>query len=220
MQAEDTPFRFIDLLNEADRRRLAQTSAPRAFGAGAMIIAEDDPPGEMYLMISGHGQVCVYSADGRDVSYRDLIPGDIFGELSMIDGLPRSAFVTARTDVVVVAIDSAAYGRLIATHPAIGLAMSRHLSAQIRILTTRVLEVTTLLVRDRLLRELSRRAQRTGPDGDVGEVRPAPTHADLASRIGTHREAVTKELSRLAREGHIVRADGALLIPSLRALPD
>lgn len=219
MQAGDPQVRFIDLLDEADQLRLAETAARRAFGAGTTVIAEDDPPGEMYLVISGHCQVCVYSTDGRDVSYRDMFCGDIFGELSMLDGLPRSAYVIARTDVVVGAIDGADYGRLIAAHPAIGLAMSRHLAAQIRVLTTRVLEGTTLLVRRRLVRELSRRAQRSGPDGDVGELRPAPTHADLASRIGTHREAVTKELSRLAREGHVVRGDGTLQIPSLRALP-
>jgi len=208
--------RFLELLTTEDRAALLAAAAKRHFPEGADVISADDPPGEMYLLIEGRARVCVYSEDGRDVSYRDLDAGDVFGEMAMLDGGPRSAFVTARTALTVGALSRADYDRLAATHPGVALAMNLHLTAQIRALTTRVLELSTLVVRHRLTRELARRAQRV--DGDRAVLTDLPTHAELASRIGTHREAVTKELSRLVRKGLLARSGDSLLVPSLNAL--
>jgi CRP-like cAMP-binding protein len=209
---------FLGLLAETDRARLVAALSVRAVDAGAAVISADDPPGEMYVVLEGEARVSVYSEDGRDVSYRDLTAGDVFGELAMLDGAPRSAYVTARSVLKVGALPRSAYDRLAAEAPGIALAMNLHLTAQIRSLTTRVLELSTLVVRARLMRELARRASPVEGDADRAILTDVPTHADLASRIGTHREAITKELSRMVKAGLVERDGDRLIIPSLSAL--
>ena len=76
---------------------------------------------------------------------------------------------------------------------------------KIRALTTRVYEFSTLAVKNRIQAELLRLARLASGDGKRARVAPAPTHSEIASRVATHREAVTRELNRLARLGLIER---------------
>ena len=92
------------------------------------------------------------------------------------------------------------------------MAIMRHLSHQVRVLTSRVFEFSTLAVRNRVHAELLRMAT---PSGDIF---PRPTHEDFASRISTHREAVTRELSRLEELGLLVRQGRALRLKDIGAL--
>lgn len=218
MHEPEAQRRFADLLSVEDRQRLIDAAATREFGRDATIIAADEPPGEMFLILSGEARVSVFSEDGKEISYCDLGPGDIFGELALLDDQPRSAFVTAVTPLRAAALRRADFERLVRGAPQVALAMNVYLAAKLRSMTTRVLERSTMLVPERLARELVRRAERTDPGNDRAIIRPMPPHADLAARIDTHREAVTKELGRLAREGLIVRDGDALIIPSLRDL--
>ncbi len=96
--------------------------------------------------------------------------------------------------------------------------MLEHLSAQIRRLTERVFEFSTLLVRDRLIRELLRLAEASGGQEGGAEIRPAPTHFELVHRISSHREVVSRELSALAKAGLVEKREGALMVSDLDQL--
>ena len=153
--------------------------------------------------------------------YRDILPGDIFGEIAALDGGPRSTFVTAKGRVRLAALDEAAFESLLAEAPGIARALLRHLAGGMRRLTDRVYEQTALNVRHRLMCEVLRRARDAAPEGsDSAVVAPSPRHAEVAALIGTHREAVTKELSALDREGLVAKARGGLRVPSLRRLEE
>jgi CRP-like cAMP-binding protein len=107
--------------------------------------------------------------------------------------------------------------------PRAGLWMSQLLVARIRNLTSRAFELATLPVAGRVQSELLRLAREADVSSDRLEIHPMPTHADLAARIGTHREAVTRELNLLAGEG-ILRQSGRrveiLSVARLHALYD
>ena len=93
-----------------------------------------------------------------------------------------------------------------------------HLSTQLRRMTDRVFEFSTLVVRKRLILELLRWARETGPaDGQVC-ITPAPTHFELAARISTHREAVSREMSALAKKGLIEKRVSRLVLRDVAAL--
>jgi CRP-like cAMP-binding protein len=92
----------------------------------------------------------------------------------------------------------------------------RHLTTQVRALTERVFEFSTLAVRNRVHAELVRLARDHG--GNDAVIRPAPTHTEIASRISTHREAVTRELNRLEDLGLIVREGRSLRVQDLERL--
>jgi hypothetical protein len=88
----------------------------------------------------------------------------------------------------------------------------------VRTLTKRVYEFSTLAVNNRIQAELLRLAGLGTREGKGARISPAPTHAEIASRVSTHREAVTRELNRLSRVGIIERRSGALVVHDLDRL--
>jgi CRP/FNR family cyclic AMP-dependent transcriptional regulator len=207
------PNFFAMLAPEARRQALARARALRV-RKGQTVVARGANSTEVFFVLEGRLEVVLYSADGREVLLRSLRPGDMFGELAAIDGQHRSASIVAQTDGRLMGIGRSDF------RAAVDAWLSEHLVAQIRIMTERLFELSALNVQSRLHCELLRIARAgLGPIG-VTEVRPAPTHAELASRIGTHREAVTREMRALA-ERNIVRGGRRRLefldIPSLEA---
>lgn len=151
---------------------------------------------EVFFIMEGEAQALLYSANGREVSIRNIGPGDLFGELSALDDQPRSASIVAATDMRLMVMGHTDFRACIESSPYAALWLARRLGAEVRRLTERVFELSALNVRARLHCELLRMA-RTGV-GHKLVVSPAPTHAELANRIGTHREAVTREMRALA----------------------
>ena len=98
------------------------------------------------------------------------------------------------------------------------LALLRQFVTKIRTLTTRVYEFSALAVSNRIQAELLRLANLAPQDGKGARIAAAPTHSEIASRISTHREAVTRELNRLARIGIIERKSGTLVVRDLDRL--
>jgi CRP-like cAMP-binding protein len=96
--------------------------------------------------------------------------------------------------------------------------MLPQLVMKIRALTTRVYEFSTLAVSNRIQAELLRLASLALRDGERVRIAPAPTHTEIASRVSTHREAVTRELARLARLGVIERERNALVVTDVERL--
>jgi CRP-like cAMP-binding protein len=141
--------------------------------------------------------------------------GMIFGEISAIDGLPRSASVEAGEACTIARLPRKRFLAMIGENPGFALAVARQLAGHVRRLTTRVFEFSTMAVRQRLRAELLRLAKPTAADADTALIVSLPTHAELASRISTHREAVSRELALLDGEGLAVKQGRNLLIPSL-----
>jgi CRP-like cAMP-binding protein len=108
----------------------------------------------------------------------------------------------------------------IASHPQFTMAVLKHLTGQVRVLTTRIFEFSTMAVRHRLRAELLRLAEAASNGNDQSVLSPAPKHAEIASRISTHREAVTREFAWLESQGYVAKQGRALAIPSLKRLRD
>ena len=113
-----------------------------------------------------------------------------------------------------------AFRELLQAEPRVAQALLPQLVKKIRILTTRVYEFSTLAVKNRIQAELLRLARLAPRDGKRARIAPVPTHSEIASRVATHREAVTRELNRLARMGLIERASGALMVKDVEALAE
>lgn len=190
---------------------------------GQIIMAEGGEASEVYLVRAGRVQVSLFSPHGREVILRDLGENWIFGETAAIDGFPRSANIVALEESLLAVLRGDDFLEFLKTVPGAGLWMSQMLVGRIRDLTARAFELATLPVAARLHGEILRLALETGVDGDYVMIRQMPKHADLAARIGTHREAVTRELNLLAGEG-ILRQVGrnveVLSVARLRALYD
>jgi CRP-like cAMP-binding protein len=217
MMAEDAQP-FLDRLPPADRSALIAAARRTEVPAGAEIIAEGEPAEAVFLLLEGEAVAVRYSSEGRTVSYSDIVAGDLFGEIAALDGGLRTAAVLARSRCVVGVLSSRDFEAAIAASPTLAMALMRNLARLVRLNSARVFEGVTMTVRQRLALELLRRAAPSEAGGGEMLIDPAPTHADLAARIGTHREAITKELSALAAR-KLLRRDGRrFVLPSADGL--
>ncbi|MEK6736281.1 MAG: helix-turn-helix domain-containing protein, partial [Pseudomonadota bacterium] len=137
-----------------------------------------------------------------------------------IDGRSRSATVVAKTNSLLASISSSAFQELIFTKRQIAAAILQRLTGQIRRLTERVFEFSTLAVRNRIHAELLRLTKKQTVIANVAIISPAPTHVELANLVSTHREAVTRELNNLAKENLILRKDHELHILDVAKLTE
>ena len=209
---------FFAGLRTEDLVALASRCRWRITRSGELIIGHRDQSRDVLFLLSGRLRVNVYSPSGRQVSFRDIRPGDVFGELSAIDGKPRSASVESLVLSTLMVMPQAVFLDLLQAHPPVMMETLCRLTALVRALTERIVEVSTLAVRNRVQAEVVRLARDHG--GAEAVVCPAPTHAEIASRISTHREAVTRELRRLETLGLIARQGRTLRVTDLPRLTE
>ena len=164
---------------------------------------------DVYFVLSGLARVVIVSS-GREMILRDIREGQYFGHYSAIDGNPRSAAIVAVTDAVVARMSAAVLWEAIHRYEKVREGILRDLVGDIRTANQRAHEQANFDVRKRLCAELIRLSRTTGEGRVV--VSPPPTHAEFAARISTHREAVTKTLSSLEKEGMIARSPTAILL--------
>jgi CRP/FNR family transcriptional regulator, cyclic AMP receptor protein len=208
--------RLLSQLSDEALAALAPRCRWKSATGGELIIGHRDQSRDVLFLLTGLARVNVYSLSGRQVSFRDIRPGDVVGELSAIDGRPRSASVESLLPSTFMVMPQAVFHDVLQSHPPVLFATLHHLTAQIRALTDRVFEFSTLAVRNRVQAELVRLAREHG--GSEAVIQPAPTHSEIASRISTHREAVTRELSRLEDLGIVAREGRTLRVTNLSRL--
>ena len=209
---------FLSRLCDADLAALAERWAARSYRHNELIIAHGETGSDVFFLLEGRARVTLFSEDGREIAYRDVEPGDIFGELAGIHGKARSASIVALEQSRAARLPAAAFRDIVKTHPAFAWTLLEHLSAQLRRMTERVFEFSTLVVRQRLIHELLRRAEEAEQDDDEVSIYPAPTHFELAATISTHREAVSREMSTLAKKGLVEKRGNRLVLRDLGAL--
>lgn len=203
---------------------LAQQCLWHSVEAGKPLLLRAEQQGEVFLLVSGRVRVTTYSANGRQVTFRDSEAGEHFGDIAAIDGGPRSADVVTLAPSVVASLERAAFMALLRDEPRVAERVMLRLASLVRQLSERVIDLSTLGVQNRLhaeLLRLARAANASAPQGaDANQARldPAPKHAALASQISTNREQVTRELNVLVRSG-VLRKDGkALLVADVARL--
>jgi CRP/FNR family transcriptional regulator, cyclic AMP receptor protein len=208
-------LRSVALLAGLSAQRLetlARECAWRNFDAKQSIISRAAPDRDLYFIVSGRVRVTTYSAAGRQVTFRDFGPGEHFGEVAAIDGMARSADVVGLESGLLASLPPAALARLLREEPALAERLLRDFAKLVRRLSSRVVDLSTLGVHQRLHTELLRLAQEAGVKDNRARIDPAPKHADLASQVSTYREQVTRELSTLAKAGVLGKEGRALLV--------
>ena len=190
----------------------------RRFEAGQRVFSRESLDRDVYLIVSGKVRVAAYSGAGQQVTYRDLEAGTWFGDLAAIDELSRSADVEALEETLLASMSPAVFRRLLHEHPEVCDRMLLRLVTLIRDLSDRVFDFSTLGVQNRVHAELLRLAKQAGVEKNRARIDPAPKHTDIASKVSTYREQVTRELSALAKQGLLVRDGQTLVIPDVGRL--
>lgn len=203
-----------------ERMAIARQCAWNKVDANTQIINHLDDSSDVYFVVQGRLRAINYSIGGKEVSFRDIPPGEMFGEFAAIDGQARSANVFAIEDAFIGSLTAEAFADVMVRHPAVALEMMRRLTGQIRTLTERIFEFSTMAVNNRIHAELLRLSMASGVEGNVSILAPPPTHAEIASRVSTHREAVTREINRLAQKGLLAKEKRTLIVTDFAALQE
>ncbi len=204
-------------LPQAEMAALAKRCAWRKFDAGEQVLAHLDAGTDVLFLVEGKLRVSLYSASGKEVAFEDLEAAMCFGEMAAIDKRGRSASVFALEASNVAFLPASAFRELMRMHFAVALNVMKELCRLVRKLDERVFEFSTLTVSNRIHAELLRLGG-GDPEKEYAVVSPPPRHAEIASRVSTHREAVTRELNIMAKAGILRQDREALHILDMKRL--
>jgi CRP/FNR family cyclic AMP-dependent transcriptional regulator len=206
-------------LGDAQLDTLRKDLIRRKFQQGEAIFQQGDPGQALYLIESGQVRIYLQDEEGQETSVVVYGPGEIFGELAVIDGLPRSASVVAMEDTAVYMLNRDGFRKHMRNSPQLALNFMKALSVRVRYSTQQVESLALLDVPSRLARKLLELARQHGsvvPEGV--RINLTLNQSDLAGLVGTTRESINKTLGTFRRQGLILMEQGRLTILDPEAL--
>jgi CRP/FNR family transcriptional regulator len=210
---------FVEL-SETELSFLSQRVVRRRFGSSQLIFSEGEPCPGLWVVESGLVKIFKTSASGREQVLAIDGPGHTVAELPVFDGGSYPASALAVHESALLFVSKADFQALCMAHPGVALKVLKVIGARLRSLVTIIEELSFTTVRSRLAALLCRMAQqgRKTPAG-IEFALPA-SNQEIAAQIGTVRELVSRNFSRLQSAG-ILRLEGrTVLVPELKALED
>lgn len=208
-------------VDDATIERQSMRCAWRSYEENELIIDYEDDSRDVRFIIDGKVRIILRIATGKEVILTEMREGEFFGEIAAIDEEGRSANVTALNRTRICAMPQSVFIEMVETQPSVNRAVMKTLATRCRNLNSRLAEHCFLQTKHRLYTELLRLSRpRLGHDGQRS-ISPPPTQKDLASRIGTRREVVSREIASLKRNRIVDKTTGALVLcdlPKLNAL--
>ena len=206
-------------LTDDELADIAEVAEPVHFSAGEIVFREGDFSTSCDMISSGHACAVRRHSGGRAITLARFGPGDLFGELAMLDDQRRSAMIEALDELDALSIRGDDMRRLLRAHPDIAIRMITGLAQKLRQTNERLAGQSFQTVQSRVARALSdlveaARAER----GSNGEIVITGTQAELARLAGSSRESASRFLAVLERAGIITQGRGRLTVHDPAAL--
>ncbi len=201
------------LLHPLPREALEPLSAQmrlRSFARRAMVMSKDSPTQELGFLVEGRLQGVDFTVDGRSVGLYFVDPGDYFGELSVVDGMPGSEFVVAAARSTVAVLEARAARDLISMNPQLASAVMARLAQRVRAVMAQRMLLSLVNPFQRLSVQLLQLSHANA--GGPATVDPVPTHQELAIMINASRETVTRAFQLLFLNNILVREGNTLTL--------
>jgi CRP/FNR family cyclic AMP-dependent transcriptional regulator len=203
-----------DVLQDSLLQAIAQRGGVRSYPANAVLVTEDDRSDSLFVILQGRVKAFGAGIDGREVVYSTLGAGEYFGEMTL-DGGPRSASVMTLEPTTCAVVPGAEVRDFLAAHPDFALHLVKKLIKLARASTEHVKSLALEDVYGRIARLL--RTLAVQEDGAL-VVPEKLTQQDIAERVGSSREMVSRVFKPLAEGGYIeVRAGRIVLLKKLPA---
>jgi CRP/FNR family transcriptional regulator/CRP/FNR family cyclic AMP-dependent transcriptional regulator len=200
-------------LTENDLVDLASHLREVKYEKGSAIISVDDPGTRFFVVAKGKVKVVLYSTDGREVIFSLMKDGDFFGEMSLLDGKPRSATVIAQGDVSLLTLERDDFIKWLEGHPSAFMMLVSELSCRLREADEQIGSLALLDVYGRVARRMLDVARKEGkrvPGGIL--IAERPSQVELAGLVGASRETVARAMSEIQRRGFIRKRGHGLLL--------
>ena len=207
-------------LSATDLGELRDLGTRRGLPAGATVFVEGDDPYDVMIVERGDIKLVTAALNGQETMLDVLSAGEVLGELSAIDGAPRSATATALTDVDLTSIPMARFLGFLQANPSSMGALLAVAVRRLRLSNRRQLEFTTADALGRVCTRLDGLAGRYGRVSEVDAVHiDLPiTQTELAQWCGLSREAVVKALRKMRDLGWVSTTDGSVVVVDRQAV--
>lgn len=203
-------IRLLETLTADERATLETRCQWRRFAKGDEVFSRNSDNRDFAMIVEGTVDVINFSLSGRPVAYGSLSAGDYFGELSAIDGEPRSASIVCAEAAVVAMAPPGVFLALLEERPEIATKVLRRMAAIIRICDERIMDLATLGALQRVIVELCRAAKPDPITAGSWLIYPTPPQREFAARASTTRETVARVFAQLS-EGNLIRRKGRTL---------
>lgn len=210
--SDSAPSTLLEALPESISQTLKTKQFTLKYPAGAQILRQEDNSKDVFFINYGKVLVTLYTERGDKLSFAEMHAGQSFGELSAIDLKSRSANVLALDDTSLTRIKHASFDSWIRTYPKFAHFVMCQMTTMIRRQQNSMYELSALDGRHRIYAELLRISKNGCIDNGQIVINNPPTHAEIASRIHSHREAVSRTYRALIKDGLLEKRPRQLVI--------
>jgi CRP/FNR family transcriptional regulator/CRP/FNR family cyclic AMP-dependent transcriptional regulator len=209
--AEKVPL--FSTLKADELKKICRIMVSREFSGGEIIVHEDDDEGHsFFIIVAGKVHVTVMSSQGKQTILATLTPGDFFGEMSLLDGEPRSATVYAAEACAVLTVYRKEFMQILHDFPKITIQMLVEMSKRLRRANRHINTLSLMSVYGRVADVILQLGKEQGQRiGNVIVIPQRPTHQVMADMAGTSRETVSRVLSQLQKK-HYISIDRSKLV--------
>ncbi|MFC1490114.1 Crp/Fnr family transcriptional regulator [Candidatus Latescibacterota bacterium] len=204
---------LFSTLKDEELDAIYELSYTKKCSKDAIILLENEEGDTLFIILGGKVKVTTFSESGKEVIFSILSEGDFFGDMSLMDGKPRSATVISIEESELRLIRRNDFIKLIEKHPRIALKLLEELTSRLRKADERIESLAIHDVTGRLAGILLELAEERGDKKDKSVlIKARPTHQELANMVGTTRETVTRVLKQLENKNYINMSGKDLLI--------
>ena len=199
-------------LTDVDITSLARLTNRRRYPKDTVVFFENEEGDFFFTIVDGRIKVTILGDDGREIILSVLGPGDFFGEMALLDNEPRSATAIAVEDSELLSLHRTDFQSVLTDNRSITAALIKILTARLRRANHQISTLALLDVYGRVARVIVDMARDEGKrlkDGRIAFRRA--THQEIANRIGTTRETVTRMLKEIERQG-LIEIDGKEIV--------
>lgn len=178
----------------------------RRFDKGEIILHHQETSSDVHYLLKGFAKAHLVSAEGKEVWMNEFSPGAMFGEIAALSGAPRVCSVVAFSPVETAVFRGAVFLDLMRSHGEMGLVVARMLAERLNMTSQRLYMASAESLEGRVIVELMQRSVPLEGNSEFTHViRPAPVIADIARKVGSARESVSRLVALLSRDEYIVR---------------
>lgn len=205
-------FPILQMLDETALQELSSLALCHDYPKNNILFYQGDPAGQVFLVLSGRVKINLMSEEGREVIIAVPGPGDFLGLISALDGSPHPSNAITVEQSRLAKFDSAAFTAWLERQQGMQQVLLRELGQRVRQCYAKIGEHALLGAKERLLFALLAIADSEGEPEPGGEtiVFTRPTHQELANRIGSSREVVSRLLKELL-ESELLQAEGRVI---------
>lgn len=194
---------FSDLPNET-LGKIEKIGARKVYGRGDIILMEEEAGTALFVIVKGKVKVARTSNDGREVILTILSDSDFFGEMAILDGLTRSATVTAIEESELFLIQRNDFMNLLQDHPEVSISLLQELTKRLRAADMKIKALSLKDAEGKVAAVILQLADDIGriKHGKV-EIEKLPPQQDLANMAGTSRETISRTIHSFAKKGFV-----------------